>query len=184
MCEALDFKVQPTKWKDGRFNEPSESPRSIEWEVKVLLYGLVCAIQPEQIVETGCNFGFTTRVLGAAAADYGGRVVTSDIEPGYVDATRERCEGLPVEVFLKASIELSELQRCDFAVLDSSFESRIEELDKLKVGCIVACHDTIEPSIAARMPLFRRRIEFPTAKGLTLIQIIERPDKVFSTDYK
>jgi predicted O-methyltransferase YrrM len=53
------------------------------------LYVLAHARKARQIVEFGCSYGVSTLYLAAAARDCGGRVVTTEIDPGKIAGTRE-----------------------------------------------------------------------------------------------
>jgi predicted O-methyltransferase YrrM len=57
-----------------------------------LLYVLARSMGARRIVEFGCSFGISTLYLAAAARDGGGSVVTTEIEPTKVAATRQHLQ--------------------------------------------------------------------------------------------
>ncbi len=181
---GLDFAAWgPVTWKNPNggapqsgedfWTIPSLSSMSIEIELMVLIYGLVLCLRPDLIIETGCHLGVTTRVLGQAVQVNGrGRVIACDIVEGYVTQAQQRCTGLPVETRVCKGEELPELGQADVALIDSSYEGRVEEIRRLKSGAIALLHDTrIINEMRIQLESFPRCLNLPTARGLALIQI-------------
>jgi predicted O-methyltransferase YrrM len=54
-----------------------------------LLDTLVRAVRPTRILEIGTSFGFSACVLGRAAAEYGGKVLTYELNPSLAEAARQ-----------------------------------------------------------------------------------------------
>ena len=107
-----------------------------------MVRALVWALRPFLVVETGCDVGTMTREIGMVLKALGsGRLITCDINKRSVNLTRERCQGLPVEVRLCSGSDLPELGEADFVFIDSSYESRVKEMDNLKVGALGVLHD-------------------------------------------
>jgi predicted O-methyltransferase YrrM len=74
----------------GRGNTAlSRTYASITREEGPFLYVLALASKARQIVEFGCSFGISTLYLASAARDYGGSVVTTEIDPAKVAGVRE-----------------------------------------------------------------------------------------------
>jgi predicted O-methyltransferase YrrM len=115
---------------------------SAELEVLDLLYSLVKLVRPKLIVETGCHLGIGTYALGKAAKEVGAQVVSCDVELKYIDAARERCQGLPVSIVLCKAECLGEVHEADFLFLDGSEESRIQCVPRMKHGALAVMHDT------------------------------------------
>lgn len=146
---ALDYSQMPDvdfKWMQGGGEaRPWLCPiygMSAELEILDLLYSMAKLIRPKLIVEAGCHLGIGTYALGKAAKEIGSQVVTCDIELSYIDATRERCNGLPVTAVLCKAEQLGEIREADFLFLDGSESSRMECVPKMKLGALAIMHDT------------------------------------------
>lgn len=133
------------------------------------LYALVRMIKPELVMESGCNTGLTSYALGMACKDNGlGRVVTCDTDEGHCTATMERTAGLPVSVKHAPALDVPELAQCDFLYSDSSNASRIEEIRRVKKGCVVVMDDTLEPSL--KVAVEGLGVNLPTPRGVTILR--------------
>lgn len=172
----------------------STDPDSTEVEVTALVWGLVRALQPDLVIETGSAWGQTAQAIGNALALNGqGHLLTFETDPPRIASTADRCKHLPVQVVHTDSIEgLEGMIRSGehrgtvgFAWLDSSFEDRLAELRLLRSllspGAVVAVHDAGEPgrakheefSDALATVAFTNgltRLSLPTPRGVTLLQ--------------
>lgn len=143
-----------------------------EAEACAFLWALAVVLKPELAVETGAHVGGATRALGCAVAFNGyGRVVSCDVDPECVARAQQLCAGLPVEVRCCPALELPELEAADLLFIDSSYESRAEELKRLKPGAIAVVHDTVlEQKVADAVAGYLRRINIWTPRGFAIIQ--------------
>lgn len=168
----------------------SPDPDSTEVEVSALAASFVRALRPDLVVETGTAFGQTAGLIGEVLRedDYGGRMISFEVDGRRVTASRLRLKGLPVEVVQRPSLEgLATLKNAQvgFAWLDSLFDLRIPELRLVAPlmisGGIIGIHDCGEPghtkygkfsekvsAEAGRLGL--RRISLPTPRGVTFLQ--------------
>lgn len=156
-------------------------PHSTEIEVSELVAGFVRALQPSYVVETGSCIGQTAELIGQALTANGhGRLDSCEVNPDLVAAARERCDGLPVTIHDRSSIEFDPVDVIDFAWLDSLLDLRIPEFMRfrqwMRVGTIVGFHDT-----AAHFGLFGptvhslpgvRTISLPTPRGVTFAEVV------------
>ena len=112
------------------------------------LYVTARAARARNIVEFGASFGISTLYLAAAARDGGGRVVTTEIEPGKCRATEEnlRSAGLDGHATVlegDARRTLSAVEDpVDFLFLDGWKDLYLPVLElllpKLRAGAVVA----------------------------------------------
>lgn len=134
-----------------------------ENETSTLLAAMVRHQKPKRVLETGCAHGDTAEAIGEALHDNGrGILYTCDTDPAMCEKTRERCSGLPVQVFQQEGISLigpddtsawSEVElschRWDFAFIDSWWTPvRVAEVRKLRdwmnPGGLVCLHDVCQ----------------------------------------
>lgn len=173
-----------------RWHSPDSD--STEIEVSRLAAAFVEALRPDLVVETGTAFGQTAELIGAVLRDAGvGHLVTFETDPERVVDASNRCEGLPVEVVQRPSLEGIQsliddgMQRMvRFAWLDSLFELRVPELRLIRPllapGAVVGVHDCGEPgrtkfndfahnvSVEAQEMGFAR-ISLPTPRGVSFL---------------
>lgn len=105
-----------------------------EDEVSDFLWGVVRALQPRAVVETGTADGDTTVRLGDAVRANGhGRVASIEVGEHRALRARERCKGLPVDVFVgdATTFDWSHWQpaaarEVDFAFLDGGASRHLE----------------------------------------------------------
>ena len=125
----------------------SPGPSSTEVEISRLVAAFVRALKPELVVETGTGFGQTAELIGQALArNERGRLVSLETDPERVEASRQRCAGLPVEVLQMPSLEYLPDQGIDFMWIDSLEELRPAEISRFAAWatprCVVGIHDT------------------------------------------
>jgi hypothetical protein len=149
---------RPNNNSEGRFTAPrSDCPHPERWhstdedstelEVSELVGAMVTALQPDLVVETGTAFGQTAELIGRALKRNGqGRLVTLEVDPERVQAAKERCHGLPVEVVQASSLEYMPPGPADFAWFDSLTHLRPQEfrrwLPHMHDRTVVGFHDT------------------------------------------
>lgn len=120
---------------------------STEFEVSELVASFVRALQPDFVVETGTAFGQTAELIGRALEANGqGRLVTLEPDADRAEMSRDRCQGLPVEVRQQSSLDYTPDQVIDFAWFDSLFNLRPQELMRFRPWftprTVVGFHDT------------------------------------------
>lgn len=125
----------------------SDDGDSTEHEVSALVAGFVTALQPEYVVETGTAFGQTTAAIGKALEDNGhGRLVSLEPNAQRAQFSRDRCEGLPVEILEVESMKFTPTEKIDFAWFDSLIHLRAAELRRflphMSARAVVGFHDT------------------------------------------
>jgi predicted O-methyltransferase YrrM len=165
------------------------SEAGTEVEVQTMLYGLVLALKPKVVFESGCYDGFTTAALAEAQlkASRGGKVFACDIDKDYVRATEERLDianamlpGLRhvATVYHARAIDVPALRLADFLFCDSNYDCRKAEMLAAKPGCIIVCHDTRISYDGAIAPLGgwlrdRGGLTFDTYRGFGIIRVPE-----------
>ncbi|MBQ1047864.1 class I SAM-dependent methyltransferase [Micromonospora sp. C51] len=135
-----DFCPHPQWWT-------ASDAYSTEVEVTELVAAFVRALQPEYVVETGTCWGQTAEAVGRALATNGhGHLDSLEIDPVKVAHSRTRCDGLPVTVVARPSLEFTPAAPIGFAWFDSLLELRVPEFERyrpwLAAGAIVGFHDT------------------------------------------
>lgn len=141
-----DFCPHPEYWH-------SPDSEATENEISYLVGHLIRAIQPEFVLETGTYHGHTTREIGLALRDNGhGKLVSIEKDTAEYNVARAYVFGyynnIPATLLNMNSMDYVPEQNIDFAFFDSWQEGRVEEfmrfyeMDRIKVGTIVAFHDT------------------------------------------
>ena len=180
--------------RESRFAPPREHCLHPEWwhsmdteatefEVSEAVAGLIRALQPQYVVETGTSSAQTAIAIGAALKRNGhGRLVSLDIVPENVERGRQLCHGLPVEVRLQSSLDFVPEQPIDFAWFDTVQDMRHLEYRRyhayMHARTIVGFHDT-----ASYQPTRRfvdeleadgilKAIDLTSSRGFTLGQAI------------
>lgn len=185
--EELDgTPVLESRWTQPRVDCPypgywhSTDPQSTELEVTELIAGFVRALQPEYVLETGSCIGSTSQLIGLALHENGhGHLDSLEIEPKYAEIARARCQGLPVTVHLRPSLEFKPEREIDFLFLDSEISIRIKEFERfrehLSNRAIVGFHDT-GPQFGEYGPDIRKlpgvhTLQLATPRGVTFLQL-------------
>ncbi len=147
-------------------------PIQSEIEMLVLMWALVVMLKPQLVLETGTDSGVMARALGQACQANGfGRVVSAETNGDLVESARKLCAGLPVSIHHGPALDLP-IRRADLLYLDSSYESRLEELARVRRGAVAVVHDTareVDFGQQAR-DMCRRHIQVVTPRGFTIIQ--------------
>lgn len=178
-----------------RYHSPDSD--STEFEVSRWIAGTVGALRPDLAVETGTAFGYTAELIGKILGETpeAGLLMSFETDPARVKISRERVQGLPVEVHQESSLEglkalahlvkIGQRPKVGFAWLDSLFELRVKELrlvtPMLSPGAIVGIHDCGEPGHTKYNPFSQKianeakklgysRISLPTTRGVTILQ--------------
>lgn len=186
--------TDPTHWCPDPERWHSTDSDSTEIEVSRLVAAFVTALRPDLVIETGSAWGQTSAMIGHALTATGqGHLITCEVDPERVTATRERCHGLPVFVEPRPSLEVitdhvnarDEKDRpVRFAFLDSLLDLRVPELEAIRPllapGAIVGIHDCGDPvgakfrSFSAEVATAAERMGFsrlslPTPRGVTFL---------------
>lgn len=162
---------------------------STEVEVSDVAWGLVRALQPSLVVETGSGFGQTARRICDALAQNGhGQLVTIEPDPERAAATRRLVpEAAVVEA---ASLSWTPSGVIDFAWLDSHYELRVAEFIRyrpwMRSGTVVCFHDTAPEHGSHRIASGRDLhseiqvalgsdlaiVRLPTPRGITIGEVV------------
>ncbi len=141
-----------------------------EYEMQDLLYGLIRVYRSQLIVETGCYIGLTTERMAQACLVNGiGTVISCDTNENHVLRTRARCEGLPVEVRHTESVNVPELRDADMIFSDSGLESRFQEYDLAKLGCLFVIHDTLTTPAVREFAQQKKAFLIERGRGLGIL---------------
>lgn len=149
---------------------------STEEEVTELIGGLIRALQPEYVVETGSAFGYTTVQIAEALKFNGHGFVTSlEIDSERAKQARDRLETAHLspwaEVLEIDSMMFVPPKWIGFAFFDSLYELRAAEfrryhgLGTIRSGTIVAFHDTTSGLRGHHMDM-RQEVESLWTEGL------------------
>lgn len=126
---------------------------SVTCEEGALLFGLVCAIRPALVVETGTETGYSAAWIGAALDALGcGRLVTIERDAKRAERAAHwiASHGIAsVRVAVGQALDVirsGELGGIGFAFLDSAIESRAMEAEALRPlllhDALIAVHDS------------------------------------------
>jgi predicted O-methyltransferase YrrM len=178
LTSALDCAGFTPCNEDKRYDVPSDSGICTEVETLTLLFGFVRALRPKLVVETGSNVGCASRVFveALAANGDGGRLATCDIDEVFVERLRERY-GHIAYCFTLGGLELVKaMPQADLYFLDSSDESRMAELEWLRLkgkpGAVVLVHDTaLYLHVQQVVASFPRHLLLPGPRGLGVITL-------------
>lgn len=163
--------------QDGRWLIPTDSPICTEIETLQLLFGLIRALRPAVVVETGSNVGCASQVISAAleANGEGGRLFTCDIDAA-CRAEAARRIGAYHEVHDSDGLTLVQAMAplADVYWIDSSEAGRLEEIDWIrqhgKAGAIVLVHDTsLMGELAQAVRAFPSHVVLPGPRGLGIV---------------
>ncbi len=159
----------------------SDNADATEWEVIDFLGGLVRALQPELVVETGTHQGYAAQAMAWAIEKNGhGHLITIEIEPTRVAAARKMLPAW-VEVVEGSSLEYIPNREIDLLYVDGARE-RVEEFIHLEpwlqAGAFAVFHDTahewMEVEVRTRIedvyPV--RALHLPTPRGLTVMEVL------------
>jgi predicted O-methyltransferase YrrM len=155
--------------------------QATEDEVLELVAGMVRAIQPDYVIETGTWLGFGAAMIGNALAQNGhGHLDTFEVEPDRVEQARGRVRGLPVDVHHMSSLEFVPDRKVGFLWLDSFTDLRVPEYHHfrpwMQPGTIVGFHDTAPHHGTWSDELLSlsgtRAIQFRTPRGVTFLEVV------------
>lgn len=169
---------------EDRYTPPSDLCPNPEWwtsrdieatenEVLELVHGLVRALQPEVVIETGTYVGDGTRAIATALVANGhGHLHTFELDPGIYGQAADNLADLDgwVTFHHGKAEDWTPMASIDFAFFDSSPGSRLMELKNLApymtARTIVAFHDT-----APHLPLRDMLRQAPDIPAVTLIDL-------------
>jgi predicted O-methyltransferase YrrM len=143
-----------------------------ELEMLAHMFTMVVQLKPKLVVETGTNVGLMARALGSGCwVNQIGRVITSDIDQRMVDYAKRICTGFPVEVRCCPSLDMPELREADLVFIDSSYESRSQEIHCVKSGAVYVYHDSYaEPWIRAEMEHEQFKVHLDSPRGFSIVR--------------
>jgi len=166
----------PNPWHLGVLNNldlpnPEEKIQS-ELELLAHMFTMVVQLKPMLVVETGCHIGLMARALGAGCWTNGfGKVVASDIDSRMVECAQQLCARFPVEIRHCPALALPELSEADLVFIDSSYESRSQEITKVKPGAVYVYHDSyVEPHIKLDMRNEEFRVHLDSPRGFSIVR--------------
>jgi predicted O-methyltransferase YrrM len=159
-----------------------------ELEVGEFLGGLVRALQPRFVIETGTAGADSSLEMAKALQKNGhGRLFTVEIGPGRAKAARARLAGLPAEVILGDAIKhdwSAVSGEIDLAFIDGGTDRKREFMQvypHLAWGAFVVFHDTGNDLAPLKVVnelvdegLLDPPILFPTPRGFALSRIPRR----------
>lgn len=179
---------------EARYTSPSDlCPHPDRWtsrdieatenEVLELVHGLVRALQPDLVLETGTYLGDGTEAIASALRDNGrGQLHTFELDPGIVGKAAARLTDLDhwITYHEGKAEDWTPPAPIDFAFFDSSPGSRCMEWHNLAQHMtqrtVVAFHDT-SPHLPLR-DLLRNPdlppihlIDLPTPRGISIGQL-------------
>ncbi len=164
-------------WHIGTLNSESyPDPHALlqaELELLVFMFGMVVELKPKMVVETGTNVGLMTRALAAGCWTNGfGMVVSADTDQRMVDYAKKVCEGLPAQIRCCPAMELPELRDADIVFIDSSYESRSQEIGVVKSGAVYVYHDTFAEGELMRPQLRKEKFitHFDGPRGFSIVR--------------
>jgi len=166
--------------EDKRYDVPGCSGICTEVETLALLFGFVRALQPKVVVETGCNVGCASQAICAALRANGeGDLFTCDVEQAHVNRTNLHVTYMfRLHSYAATGLELVTIyaSSADMYFIDSSDESRMEELEYLrthgKPGAVVLVHDTsLYLHVRQVVESFPRHVILPGPRGLGVITL-------------
>jgi predicted O-methyltransferase YrrM len=168
--------------RPGAFSKADRG--SPEVEVGYFLSDVARLVKPHVIVEVGAFLGvvsglFEEALSENAALGLPGRLITFELDVGRAASCSEKL-GAGVTVVAKPVWEFALPGRVDLAFIDGPYEHRARSIDHLSglmaPRGLMFLHDTAfthEGQMGPLMQMVRGRfnvIEFPTARGLALIQ--------------
>lgn len=141
------------------------SVKATEYEVIELVRGLIRALQPDYVIETGSYKGLMSKAIGEALQQNGhGQLDTVELDPELAQSAAATCEGLPVTVHTGDSLSFTPRKTVDFVWFDSALKLREPEFRRYRSHfarhTLVGFHDT-----GTRFKL-RPRLEQLEAEGL------------------
>lgn len=151
-----------------------------EQEVSFLLWGLVRALQPDVVVETGAYRGDSSVLMGKALRSNGhGHLWAIEHSPLCAHSTTMRCQALPVTVVQGESLDWTPPAPIDLAFLDSDILTRPLEVKRFwpyfRPGATVAIHDTAphhrNPEHLQELCHGLGYLNLRTPRGLMLFQV-------------
>lgn len=132
----------------------SRDGQSSEDEVCDFLYGLVRAEKPQLAIEIGALVGMSSEAIGSALSRNGsGELWTFERDEVDAATVRRRTAGLPVGVWNCWDYECDrEYDGVDFLFVDGENRAEIvgRWLPRMRLGGLVAIHDTLHRDPAAR----------------------------------
>jgi hypothetical protein len=160
--------LHPERWH-------SDDADSTEHEVTTLVAAFVTALRPDVVVETGSAWGQTAELIGQTLDAAGvGRLYTLEPDTNRAEATRKRCDGLPVDVIEAKSLDWDPVDGIGFAWFDSLPHLRVPEFRHLRPhmtpDAFVGFHDT-----GPHQGPLRAEIEALEAEGLLLPVFLPTP---------
>ena len=174
-------------------------PGCMSAEEAEFVWSVVRIAKPLRALETGCEGGLTTCSIARALEDnIRGYLDTVEWNSEWLERTRDmlKVHQLEPRVVLHLGGSMNYIRHLtpsdvfDFALLDSSIPTRLEEFDALmkglhlRAGALVILHDTApHHPMRGATPLFRdwikdqpyadrvRSVELPSPRGIMLIEI-------------
>ena len=166
----------------------AEDPQSTETEVADLLWGVIRAMQPDAVLETGTHKARTSRRMAQALQQNGfGHLDTLDSDEAHAAHATAVLGNLPGTAHHVASFNFTPSRRYQVALFDTTDKRKlVKEFERfhpwIDVGSIVAFHDTgtAWPTRETLRPLEAAGvlscIDFWAPRGVTLCEVKRGPN--------
>lgn len=193
LLKAINANVSPDCW-NGKWSQANQfgGGQAIELEVGELMHGLVRALKPQVVIETGTHQGFSGLMIASALrANGSGKLYTIDIQDHGPTQNFTRFGFNDLVTFIQndsaAGIRglIGKVESVDLLWLDAdhSTASVSGELEAakplLKTGSYIAFHDTIiDPREAKAVDEVLKanptweHVHFVTARGFELLRVL------------
>lgn len=163
----------------------SSTEKATEHQVVTLLAGLIEALQPDAVLETGTWTGDAALAMAQTLAPmrHNPHLWTLEKDEGVAEAARVRLEGLPVTVVTIDATQWTPPVLFDFAFFDTDGKSRLAQqaeryLQWMRPHAVFAVHDTGTQwptqkhldDMATRGLI--RCVRLPTPRGVTLCEVL------------
>lgn len=153
-----------------------------ELEVTDFLWGIVRAIQPDLVIETGAYKGTSTlRMAEAVHANGHGHVHAIEVAPDLALEASRVVAGLPATIHQLDALEFTPPGEVDFVFFDSRHTQRGAEFRRfypwMTRSTVVAFHDTAKiPGVQTQVDALEqagyvRSINLPTLRGISVAQV-------------
>lgn len=148
-----------------------------------LYYGLVLALQPRTIIETGVFHGCSTAWLARGAAEVGATLTCVDIDPTLPERLRDIPMPLNGAYWIGDALEYLRANTADLYVIDDCHEYEHVEAELITIfrtcqpRATIIVHDALNadvPDVRLALSAFKP-LWLPASCGVAIIQVPEGP---------